>query len=113
MIKKNKFKNIYLSLKKYFKNNKKIKIIKKSSLNASKLFKNESIDIIFIDADHSYEGVKKDISLWLPKVKVGGFLTGHDYGLGFYGVINAVNEKLGVDNISINYDSVWIYKKYF
>lgn len=38
-----------------------------------------SLDLVFIDADHSKEGVTEDISLWLPKVKAGGWIGGHDY----------------------------------
>ncbi len=37
-----------------------------------------SLDICFIDADHIYAGVKRDIELYLPKVKPGGILCGHD-----------------------------------
>lgn len=37
------------------------------------------LDFVFIDADHSYEGVKRDIEIWLPKIKKGGLLGGHDY----------------------------------
>jgi hypothetical protein len=37
-----------------------------------------SLDICFIDADHRYEFVKKDILTYLPKVKKGGILCGHD-----------------------------------
>jgi hypothetical protein len=38
----------------------------------------DNCDIIFIDADHTYEACKKDIKLSLPKVKKGGILSGHD-----------------------------------
>lgn len=37
------------------------------------------IDGIFIDADHSYEGVKKDFEAWFPKIKIGGVLLFHDF----------------------------------
>jgi predicted O-methyltransferase YrrM len=46
---------------------------------AYKLFEDESIDFLFIDADHSFEAVKKDLKLWYPKVKTGGIIAGHDY----------------------------------
>ncbi len=39
----------------------------------------ESIDTLFIDGDHTYEGVKKDIEAWMPKVKKGGTIIFHDY----------------------------------
>ena len=41
-------------------------------------FPNESFDAVFIDADHRYDYIKKDIAVWLPKVKKGGYLMGHD-----------------------------------
>jgi hypothetical protein len=50
-------------------------------------------DMVYIDAEHSYEAVKKDIKLWLPHVKPGGFISGHDYGhKRFPGVKQAVDE---------------------
>jgi predicted O-methyltransferase YrrM len=49
------------------------------SWDAPKYFKNKSIDFVFIDADHQYESVKKDIEKWLPKIKKGGIISGHDY----------------------------------
>jgi hypothetical protein len=55
-------------------------------------FKDESLDAVFIDADHSYEAVKMDIENWMPKVRKGGILAGHDYNSAWPGVIKAVNE---------------------
>jgi hypothetical protein len=50
-------------------------------------------DIIFIDADHSYESVKEDILAWKRHVRDGGILCGHDFGI-FPGVDKAVTELL-------------------
>lgn len=45
---------------------------------ASKLFADGTLDIVFLDADHRYSGIKNDIDNWLPKLKEGGILCGHD-----------------------------------
>jgi hypothetical protein len=56
----------------------------------------DNCDIIFIDADHIYESVKKDIELSLPKVKKGGILSGHD--LNSFDYVNTyTQEELRVD----------------
>ena len=68
--------------------------IKLSSLDAVNLYDDESLDFVFIDASHEYEDVKNDILAWLPKVKVGGILAGHDYGW-CVDVRRAVHEVLG------------------
>ena len=48
------------------------------SADASKVFTNESADFIFIDADHRYSGIMNDLKMWLPKLKKGGVISGHD-----------------------------------
>jgi hypothetical protein len=64
----------------------------------------EYADIIFIDANHSYEYVKKDIETYRPKIKKGGILCGHDYGAckGVTRAIDEIREKLEV-NFSTDY----------
>lgn len=82
--------------------------IKATSKSASKKFADESLDVVFIDLNHSYESVKEDIQLWLPKVKKGGILAGDDYHENWPGVIQAVDELLyGRAFI----DDCWIYHK--
>lgn len=50
------------------------------SLEAAAGFTEESLDWVYIDADHSYEGVKGDLEAYFRVVKSGGFLAGDDYG---------------------------------
>ena len=74
-----------------------VEIIRNSSGKVSNMFEEESVDWIYIDGNHSYEYVIKDLNLYAPKVKVGGFVTGDDYGVkGWWnnGVKKAVTEFL-------------------
>jgi len=84
--------------------------IKLPSLEAVKQFEDNSLDFVFIDASHEYEDVKQDIIAWLPKVKPGGIIAGHDYYVDgsdyFPGVKQAVNECL--TNFS-TLENCWIY----
>lgn len=57
-----------------------LKIVRATSEEASHQFQNESLDWVFIDADHSYDAVCADVHAWFPKLKFGGLLAGHDYG---------------------------------
>jgi predicted O-methyltransferase YrrM len=64
------------------------------SVEASKLYADASLDFVFIDADHRYEMVARDIDAWLPKVKRGGIIAGHDFcNWPGFGVIQAVTER--------------------
>jgi len=48
------------------------------SISAAKLIAENTFDLVFIDADHSFDCIKADIAAWLPKVRPGGILCGHD-----------------------------------
>ena len=85
-----------------------VNIIKGHSLEVVNRYENETIDFCFIDGSHEYEDVKKDILAYLPKVKKGGILAGHDYDRIWQGVINAVDEILGKVEVV---NGSWIYYK--
>jgi predicted O-methyltransferase YrrM len=54
-------------------------IVKKFSLEAAENFPSESLDFVYIDADHHLKSVIEDIHAWADKVRVGGIVAGHDY----------------------------------
>jgi predicted O-methyltransferase YrrM len=64
-------------------------IIESDSSEAAQQFPDKHFDFVFLDADHTLTGVRKDITAWAPKVKPGGWLCGHDYGKG--GVTSGVD----------------------
>lgn len=52
--------------------------IRMTSVEASKLYENDSLDFVFIDADHTEKAFNDDLNCWFPKVKKGGIIAGHD-----------------------------------
>jgi hypothetical protein len=52
--------------------------VRKISWEAAGDYEDSSLDLVFIDAEHDYDSVSKDIRSWLPKVKPGGIISGHD-----------------------------------
>ena len=69
------------------------RIIEKPSQVAAEEFEDDSLDCVYIDADHSYAGCTADIKFWYPKVRVGGIISGHDYRPPRdYGVEHAVHD---------------------
>jgi hypothetical protein len=100
-------------------------IIRKFSMDALEDFSDESLDFVYIDANHSYEHAVRDITEWAKKVKVGGIIAGHDYIARpirgeSYQVIRAVNDYLAsqrdymLDRLTIyenNNSPSWMFLK--
>jgi len=61
------------------------------------------VDMVFVDASHSYEACKEDALAWLPRIKENGIIAFHDYWDRWnYGVIEAVDEVMaGYERIMI------------
>jgi predicted O-methyltransferase YrrM len=82
-----------------------------SSSEMHKLFKDNFFDMIFIDGDHNYSAVKKDLISYYPKLKEGGIFAGHDYTEDC-GVPLAVDEFANENKLNVNVSRTsWIIKK--
>lgn len=80
-------------------------IIRKYSIQAMGDFQDDSLDFVFIDANHDYNHCLEDIKGWYKKVKKGGIVSGHDYirrkgQEHLYGVKQAVQDFCQQNNIS-------------
>ena len=78
------------------------------SVEVARTFADSSLDFVFLDASHDYPSVKADITAWLPKIRPGGTLAGHDFDHGFLGVVHAVRDRFG-DAIRVE-GNCWIYE---
>jgi predicted O-methyltransferase YrrM len=78
-----------------------IKPVKAASIEAALTFKDGTLDFIFLDADHSYSGVRADLAAWYPKLKSTGVIAGHDYTKLWPGVIQAVEEFVKVNKLKL------------
>lgn len=63
----------------------------------------ESVSLVYIDANHSYEGVMADINAWYKKLKPGGVMAFHDYERNDYGVKQAVNEFAQANGLEVHF----------
>jgi len=78
---------------------------KVDSFVAAEKFEDDSIDFLFCDANHNYEFISKDIAAYLPKMKKGSVISGHD--MSDPGVERAVKEAFGDDFIWDKKQDIW------
>lgn len=87
-------------------------IRKPSKLAAQKI--QEPLDFVYLDGDHSYEGVATDLISWYCKIRIGGIIGGHDYNHpNFPGVKKATESfffRFGY-RINVGEGGVWWVKK--
>lgn len=67
-----------------------VRTIQGDSADSAQRFDDGSVDFVYVDASHEYEGVKRDLNAWWPKLRPGGVLAGDDWQ--FEGVARAVLE---------------------
>ena len=56
-----------------------VKVLRMDSVAAAETFADKSLAFVYLDGDHSFEGVRRDLLAWIPKVQSGGIIAGHDY----------------------------------
>lgn len=91
----------FSQVKEMFAQHDNVTIIKKISTEALEDIEDESLDWIYIDGDHSYQGCKQDLDNYDKKVKTDGFICGHDWvtkDKNGFGVNQAVNEFISEKN---------------
>jgi len=72
-------------------------IIRGDSFEVAQQFPDGFLDAVYLDSNHTYEHVKKELAAWVPKIKYGGAIAGHDFldaelPDGSFGVKRAVME---------------------
>ena len=81
-------------------------LIKKTSMEALADVPDNSLDFVYIDANHRYAHVLQDIKAWTKKVRIGGIVSGHDYwkfpGSGYKGAKKAVDEYVNDRRIPLS-----------
>lgn len=68
-------------------------LMQMDTAESSKHFMDGAVSLAFVDGDHNYAGVKRDIRAWRSKIKPGGTLAGHDFTEEYRGVMKAVLEE--------------------
>jgi hypothetical protein len=84
--------------------------LRMSTVEAAKNIKDGSLDAIYVDASHVYDDVVADLRAWIPKVKMGGIIAGHDWSLAHFGVVKAVIDVLEKPDFVFP-DSSWMKRK--
>lgn len=88
------------------------KILVAKGIESFEKFEDNSIDFLYIDGEHTEPAVTEDLNAWYPKIKSGGIISGHDYGIG--GVAEAVNRftashgfEIQLTGVEASYETKW------
>ena len=86
-------------------------LIRADSIEAAEMMDDHAFDLVFIDADHRYGSVVADIAAWASKVRPGGWLGGHDYGLpGLNGAVDrAADEFAAREGLELERDAFFTW----
>ena len=80
--------------------NGRVDVLKMQTVEAATLFEDNSVDVVWVDADHAYDACRADILAWFPKLKPGGWMGGDDFMM--RPVMQAVTEQFAPDYILVH-----------
>lgn len=80
-------------------------LYKMRTTDAAKKVEDGSLDFVFVDGDHSREGVSEDVAAWRSKIKRGGRMSGHDWNM--QSVRDGVLEHYDLADVHTEDDHVW------
>lgn len=93
-----------------------LRVMRMESLEAARMFDYPSaVHFVFLDGDHDYSYVIRELRAWAPVLLPGGFIAGHDWTDEFSGVIKAVTEYVHVDledqmRVSVECGRSWVIR---
>ena len=94
-----------------------VTLIRDNGIDAADGFRDNSVDVLFVDEHHTFESVGGAINAWLPKVRAGGTIAGHDCNPHYPGVLAAVTKFLPSAEVrpphpdDNGWGGVWVWKK--
>ncbi len=111
-------KQFYFKVLNLFADDQGVFVYKMDSNFAAQQFPDNYFDWIYLDADHSYDGCKKDLNVWYPKLKPGGIFAGHDFlngniPAGEFGVKAAVEEFIQDKEVQLSVTSEDLWKSWY
>jgi predicted O-methyltransferase YrrM len=88
-----------------------VTVIPATSVQAARAFADGGVDLVFLDGDHAYDAVVADLLAWLPRVRRGGMLAGHDIDT-YADVSRALDGVLGRGRYAADHaQNLWTYRK--
>ncbi len=75
-----------------FSSNPSVTIVRMDEFQATSKFDDASVDWVFLDTIHTKKVVERQLAEWLPKIKIGGFILGHDFDIPRFTTDQAVQE---------------------
>jgi hypothetical protein len=110
--------SLYRQVLQLFGDSSKVKVMRSASMEAVAEFEDESLDWVYLDADHSYLAIRAELEAWYPKLRKGGMLAGHDFldgklPEGDFGVKSAVEAFAGERGLDVHLTGEAGWKSWF